>query len=227
MSPRTCALALLVACKAGDPATPSPPRAVASVAPAPGVTAAPALPIDAGAAAVDAAAAWSTRISAAGVGPITASTDPAAVASLLVGLTATTAHHETEDSSRDDTTLASARGPELVVVVENVRDPQAIFRVDVVGPMFATERGVRVGSSVADLVAAYPDATCTRAHYDPNPEGFDEALFCSAASLPNVGFFLDPAARRLRDGKVAIARIKALRFRRILWRRPDPADRAK
>ena len=153
-------------------------------------------------------------------------TDPKTVASLFPGMIAKTEHDEGEDYSSDDTVISNpdGGGPVLHVVVDNVRDDKAIFRVDVVGAMCATRQGIRVGSSVGEFAAAYPDAWCARATYTPNREGFNEALYCKSASLRNLTFHLDPKALSVPDGKVAIAKLAALKFNRILWLRPRPAS---
>jgi len=71
----------------------------------------------------------------------------------------------------------------LHVIADNMHDSAAIFRVDIVGSMFATETGIRVGSTVQDFVAKYPDATCRRETYTPNPEHFDKALLWRHAGV--------------------------------------------
>jgi hypothetical protein len=207
MTARTLVLVLLVACKPGDKGVAQPPALAGSGGSAP-------------------TASFSRWITPEGVGPLNAATDPETVASLFPGMTAKTEHAEAEDYSNDDTAISNpdGGGPVLHVVVDNMRDNKAIFRVDVVGAIFATQKDIRVGSSVGDFAAAYPDASCARATYASNPEGFDEALYCESASLPNLTFHLDPKALSVPDGKVAIAKLAAFRFNRIIWLRPRPAS---
>lgn len=222
MTTRTLALAMLVACRGGGGG--AAPRDPGSATTSP--TASPTTAGGGGAAAPAApAASTSVLISPAGVGPLNAATDPRAVAALLPGMIAKTEHAEAEDYSYDDIAISDRAGgaPVLHVIVDRMRDERSIFRVDVVGPRFATAKDIRVGSSVGELAAAYPDAACTRATYSENPEGFDRALFCESKSLPNVWFHLDPDALKGPDGKVAIGKLATLELDRILWRRPDPA----
>lgn len=58
---------------------------------------------------------------------------------------------------------------------------------------------------------------------DPNPEGFDRALFCKSAALPNVTFHLDPDALAGPDGAVPVAKLAAIELDRIIWM-PPPKD---
>jgi hypothetical protein len=217
MTPRTLALVMLVACRGGGGG--AVPREPGSAPPA---TATPP-PTTAAGGDASPAASPSVLITPGGVGPLNAATDPRAIAALFPGMIAKTEHAEAEDYSYDDTAISdrAGGGPELHVIVDRMRDERSIFRVDVVGPRFATAKDIRVGSSVGELAAAYPDASCTRATYSENPEGFDRALFCESKSLPNLWFHLDPDALKGPDGKVAIAKLAALKLNRILWRRPD------
>jgi hypothetical protein len=203
------ALTMLVACKSGG-------GSAARGGPAGAGSAAPPLPA-AGSSAQ--AASFSRSITPDGVGPLTAATDSRTAASLFPGMTAKTEHSEAEDYSFDDITISDRAGgdPVLHVVIDNMRAARSIFRVDVVGPMFATPKGIRVGSSVGDLAAAYPDAACTRATYTENPEGFDRALSCESASLSNLSFHVDPDALSGPDGKVAVAKLAPFRIDRIIW----------
>src|SRR5260221_7885792 len=141
------------------------------------------------------------------VGPLKPTTNPKIVAAMFPGLDATTKHDEGEDHSSDDTSIALHNGTVVLhVITDNMRDASTIFRVDVVGSMFATEAGIRVGSTVADLFAKYPDASCRRETYTPNPEHFDKALLCDTPALPNLTFYMDPKSLDGPDGKVAGAR---------------------
>ena len=158
------------------------------------------------------------------VGPLKPTTNPKIVAAMFPGLDATTKHEEGEDHSSDDTSIALHNGAVVLhVITDNMRDASTIFRVDVVGSMFATEAGIRVGSTVADFFAKYPDAGCRRETYTPNPEHFDKALLCDTAALPNLTFYLDPKALEGPDGKVAAAKLAAFKFERIIWH-PRRAD---
>src|SRR5262249_12109303 len=142
MTARTLVLVLLIGCSAGGKGVAQPSVAAGS----------------GGSASTTRFSRW---ITPEGVGPLNAATDPTTVVSLLPGMTAKTEHVEAEDHSSDDTTISNpdGSGPVLHIVVDNMRDDKAIFRIDVVGAMFATRKNIRVGSSVGDFAAAYPDAS--------------------------------------------------------------------
>jgi hypothetical protein len=166
-------------------------------------------------------ATFSQTITSASVGPLTATTDPKIVAAMFPGMDTSTKHEEGEDHSSDDTTVALHGGAAVLhVIVDNMRDPKTIFRVDVVGSMFATQTGIRVGSTVADFAAKYSDAECRRETYDPNPENFTKALLCEAPAAQNLTFYLDPNALTGPDGKVATAKLAGFKIERIIWHPP-------
>ena len=162
---------------------------------------------------------FSQTITSEAVGPLKPTTNPKIVAAMFPGMDVTTKHDEGEDHSSDDTSVAlhTTGAVVLHVIADNMRDSAAIFRVDVVGSMFATEAGIRVGSTVQDFVTKYPDASCRRETYTPNPEHFDKALLCETQLLPNLTFYIDPNSVTGPDGKVAIAKLAAQKFDRIIW----------
>ena len=204
----------LVACKGGDKAAPS-PTGSATTPPPPPQPAAPATPP----APAPPAASFTQNITADGIGPVTTASDPKAIASLFPGLEAKTEHADREGHSIDETVLSLPGGPPVLhVVVDNMLSDTQVSRVDAVGSMFATSGGIRVGSTVADLVAKFPDAECKRETYTRNAENIGSALFCETASLAHVSFHLDPAALEGSDGKVLAARIASLKLTRITWR---------
>src|SRR5260221_7008257 len=163
-------------------------------------------------------ATFSQTITSASIGPLTPTTNPKIIAAMFPGMDVATKHDEGEDHSSDDTTVSLHGGAAVLhVIVDNMRDANTIFRVDVVGSMFATVTGIRVGSTVADFIAKYPEAECRRESYDPNPENFTKALLCDAPSAQNLTFYLDPKALEGPDGKVATAKLAALKIERIIW----------
>jgi uncharacterized protein DUF1131 len=165
-------------------------------------------------------ATFAQTISSAGVGPLNASTDPKTIGSLFPGLDAKTEHNEGEDHSADTTLLSQNGTVVLDVVVDNIRSDKDIFRIDVLGSRFATAAGIRIGSTVADFVSAYPDGSCKRETYTANAESFDKALMCEAPAVPNVAFYLDEKEFPGPDGKIAAAKIAGLKFKRIIWLSP-------
>ena len=205
----TGVLVLAAACKGGKHDASS----TGSATPPP-VTPPVAAPADA-----EPAAAFSQAITSDGIGPINASTDPAAVASLFPGLTAKVEHAEASGRSIDTTSLAWPSGVTIAqLVVDNIRNE---VRADAVAANFATAKGVRVGSTITELVTAYPDTECRR---ETVPETSTQALYCTAVSLPNIQFHLDPAALTGTDGKVPAARLQAMKLTRIRWVHARPSD---
>jgi hypothetical protein len=211
-------VAFAAGCKGGNK-TPAPAAGSGEPGSGSGSVAVAPSPADAAAA----SATFSQTISAGGVGPLTATTDPKTIGSLFPGLEAKTEHEEGEDHSFDTTTLSQGGTAVLDAVVDNFVSDKQIFRVDVLGSRFATAKGIRIGSTVAELVAAYPDATCKRETYEANLEGFDKALMCEAPGLANVAFFLDPQALTGPDGKVLTAKLASFKFQRIIWLSPNHA----
>jgi len=172
---------------------------------------------------VDAAAVLATfdqSIRADGVGPIKSDTDPSTIVPMFPGLDSTVDHVEAEDHA-SDTTAFSTHGVHVFdVVVDKMRDEKRVFRVDIFGGMLATHDGIRVGSTVADLLAKDDGIACQRRTYSNNPEGFDHAMYCETAKLPNVTFYLDDKALPGSDGKVIVAKLAQMKFTRIIWLNP-------
>jgi hypothetical protein len=209
-------LLALGACKNDKPApaagSAAPPPPVVADAPkpvAPPVADAPAPP-----------ATFDQSIRTDGVGPINGDTDPSTIVPMFPGLDNTVGHDEGEDHS-SDTTAYSTHGVHVFdVVVDNMRDEKHVFRVDIFGGMLVTHDGIRVGSTVAELLAKDDSIKCQRRTYSDNPEGFDHALYCETAKLPNLAFYLDDKALPGSDGKVIIAKLAHLKFNRIIWLNP-------
>jgi hypothetical protein len=168
-------------------------------------------------------ATFKQTITSGGVGPVTDKTDPASVAMLFPGLDSVTTHDVAEDHNFDTVTFSQSGTVVLDVVITNMNRAPQIFRVDVYGSRFATMAGIRIGSTVGDLVAKDPNVECRRETYDPNPEHFDKALFCESPALQNVRFYLDWDALQGPNGKVIVSKLAALPFKRIIWMPPQAA----
>lgn len=149
----------------------------------------------------------SKLVSDAGVGPIIATTTAREVASLFPGKPAKVEHHEAEDYKFDVIAV-----DDLAITTE---DP-GLFKVTITGSAWATVEGISTASTIADVVATYPDLTCTRAHYVPNPEDFTEALICTTAKYARLSFYVDPAVVA-KPGKVAPAAIAKQKLQMIIW----------
>jgi hypothetical protein len=208
-------LFVLGACKSDKP-----PPAAGSAAPPPPVVADAPKPV---APPVDAApppATFDQSIRSDGVGPIKSDTDPSTMVPMFPGLESKVDHVEAEDHSSDTTSFSTHGVHVFDVVVDNMRDPKHVFRVDIFGGMLATHDGIRVGSTVADLLAKDDGITCNRRTFSNNPEGFDHALYCDTAKLPNLTFYVDDKKLPGSDGKVIIAKLAQMKFTRIIWLNP-------
>lgn len=208
-------LLALGACKNDKPAP-----ATGSAAPPPPVVADAPKPV---APPVDAApppATFDQSIRADGVGPIKSDTDPSTIVPMFPGLDNKVDHVVAEDHSSDATAYSTHGVHVFDVVVDNMRDEKHVFRVDVFGGMLVTHDGIRVGSTVAEFLAKDDSITCQRRTYTDNPEGFDHALYCETAKLPNLTFYLDDKALPGSDGKVIIAKLAQMKFNRIIWLNP-------
>jgi hypothetical protein len=163
---------------------------------------------------------FATAITADGVGPITARTDPARLRRLFPGLELARRHDEGEDHAFDELTLSRGGRAVLRVIVDEFLSSSRPFRVDVLDPMFTTAGGLSVASTVAAAAAALPDLACRYARFADNPEHFDRALSCTSARLSRISFELDPSGFKGPEGKVAIAAIADRTFARIIWMPP-------
>jgi hypothetical protein len=74
-----------------------------------------------------------------------------------------------------------------------------------------------VGSSVGEF-AALPTRGARARRTRPARGGFNEALRYGSPSLVNLTFHRSKALK-VPDGKIAIAKLAALRFKRIIWLR--------
>jgi hypothetical protein len=209
-------LLALGACKNDKPA----PAAGSAAPPPPVVADAPkpvAPPVADGAAVL---ATFDQSIRSDGVGPIKSDSAPSTIVPMFPGLDSNVDHQEGEDHSSDTTSFSTHGVHVLDVVVDNMRDDKHVFRVDIFGGMLATHDGIRIGSTVADLLAKDDSIACQRRTYSNNPEGFDHALYCETAKLPNVTFYLDDKALPGSDGKVIVAKLAQMKFTRIIWLNP-------
>ena len=139
---------------------------------------------------------------------------------MFPGLDTKVDHVVAEDHSSDTTAFYAHDAHVFDVVVDNMRDEKHVFRVDIFGGMLATHDGIRVGSTVAEFLAKDNSLTCQRRTYTDNAEGFDHALYCETAKLPNLTFYLDDKALPGSDGKVIVAKVAAFKFNRIIWLNP-------
>jgi hypothetical protein len=197
---------------AGSAAPPPPPVVVDASKPvAPPVPTAPAPP----------PSTFDQSIRSDGVGPIKSDTDPATIVPLFPGLDSNVAYVEAEDHASATTSFSTHGVHVLDVVVDKMRDEKHVFRVDIFGGMLATHDGIRVGSTVAEFLAKDDSIACQRRTYTDNPEGFDHALYCETAKLPNLTFYLDDKALPGSDGKVIIAKLAQMKFTRIIWLNPS------
>ncbi|MEO8552412.1 MAG: hypothetical protein ABI678_20685 [Kofleriaceae bacterium] len=207
----------LVACKGDKPAptTGSGSNALPPVA----ADAAPPPPRPA----IDAApppATFNQQLTPDGVGPLTADTDVATLEKIFPGLTVKVEHDEGEDHSIDHHAFSAGTSHAFDVVVDNYLDKTHAFRVDVWTGLFATRDNIRVGSTVAELLAKDDSIACKRESYEPNAEHFEHALFCESQRLPNLAFYLDDKALPGTDGKVVLAKLAQMKFIRIIWKNP-------
>ncbi len=203
------AIVVVLGCKSHDPA----PPAVVPVVP---LDAAPVVAKDV-LATINATMAKLT-ISDAGVGPITAATKPAELATLYPG--ASSEHQEAEDYSFEVYSIGPKGKPELTAITTN--GGIGLFKVTVLGGNFATTEGITIGSTITQLAERYPDVTCKFEKYGPNPEDFVEALFCATSKYKHVTFNLDAKGWTQKPGPVTVAAIATRTIQKILWV-PTPA----
>lgn len=208
--------AALAACKSNKSAPSSgsgsstPPPVVADAPPAP-------KPV------VDAApppATFNQQLTSDGVGPLTADTDISTLEKIFPGLTVKVEHDEGEDHSIDHYAVSAGTSHAFDVVVDNFLDKTHAFRVDVWTGLFATKDNIRIGSTVAELLAKDDSISCKRESYAPNAENFEHALFCESQRVPNLAFYLDDKALPGTDGKVVLAKVAQMKFVRIIWKNP-------
>ena len=185
------------------------------------VVAKDAAPADAAIDAAPDAAAASTTITPDGVGPITAKVkDEEQFAKLLPGFTVTSEHRQGDEYNFDEIVASKGATQVLRAVVQD----GALFKVEVEDPTFATQSGIAVGMTVADLVAKLPDAKCVYEKYDAadDAERVDQALRCQAASLPQVLFDIDYGKLTVPEGGVSTKTIGKRKIVQITWLAAKP-----
>lgn len=158
----------------------------------------------------------STTITSDGVGPITADTnDVDDFTRLMPGFSAKGEHHEAEDYSYDEILIAKDKLQVLRAVVQD----EHLFKVEVDEPMFATESGVTIGTSVAELVAKVADIKCVYETYDPeaDAERVERSLRCDSEKLPRVLFEIDYDKFKGPEGKVSTKTIGKRKIIQIVW----------
>jgi hypothetical protein len=219
MSPRVLiiTLAAVAACKSDKPA---PTTGSGSSAPPPVAADAAAKPVGPPIDAAPPPATFNQQLTPDGVGPLTADTDIATLEKIFPGLTIKVEHDEGEDHSSDRYEVSAGTSHAFDVVVDNFLDKAHAFRVDVWTGLFATKDNIRVGSTVAELLAKDDSIQCKRESYAPNAEHFEHALFCESQRLPNLAFYLDDKALPGTDGKVVLAKVAQMKFVRIIWKNP-------
>jgi hypothetical protein len=162
-------------------------------------------------------------ISAHGVGPITATTEPTveAIQRLVPTLQVEGEQHEGEDFSY----LAISLQQDGAVQAEIIVDEGTLFKVEVRGPLFATAQGLRVTSTVAELASAMPELSCRYETYDPDLDAqrVDRLLFCTTAEAPSISYSIDLTGFRGGEGPIAPEMIAERSIDQIVWLAPSPA----
>ncbi|MBA3538184.1 MAG: hypothetical protein H0T79_01010 [Deltaproteobacteria bacterium] len=162
---------------------------------------------------------FATTITPDGVGPITAKTPPTTVASLFPGLEVEHDIQETEASKAEYFNFSKSTQPVLSVVVDDFTDANAIFKVVITDPMFATATGIGVSSTIMDLAKKHPDTKCYFEKYDAeaDAERVEQRLFCEAASLPRLSFQLAGEMMKGKPGEVGLNVLARQAITQIVW----------
>ena len=91
--------------------------------------------------------------------------------------------------------------------------------IEVDEPMFATESGIAVGSTVTELAAKVADIKCVYETYDPeaDAERVERSLRCDSEKLPRVLFEIDYEKFKGPEGKVSTKTIAKRKIIQIVW----------
>jgi hypothetical protein len=161
-----------------------------------------------------------TLISADGVGPITATTDPAQLATIFPSpdWSIDTEKPGPEANTFNKYSVAQGSKIKLFVLADTSIDAKVPARVDIVSPTFVTAKGIKVTNTVGEVQTAYPDLGCKSMKYGSNPEGLEQVVFCASPSLPNIQFWIDPNKIKEKEGAIIPQKISSNTFIKIVWR---------
>lgn len=153
-------------------------------------------------------------ISEKGVGPITADTPRATISTLFPGATIQREQQETEDQNYEWISIVKNKKLSLKILVDNMVNDKSPTRVLVHDPSFATAEGIHVGSTGAELAAAYKSATCKATKWDEEPL---PQLYCEVKGAARLVFYFETKGTRLAVGAHPLAVIAPFAIDEIMW----------